>query len=53
MMRLCSLSTMAPLVGGEPAAPVNVGKLRSEADAALISDVEKSIKLMDQVQIKR
>ena len=47
---ICSLALFGPLVGGEPAA-VSVGKLRADADAAMLSgDVDKSIKLLDQVR---
>lgn len=43
------LLSHTPLVGGEPTAAA-VGKLRSEADAAFVGgDIDKSIKLMNQV----
>mmetsp|Transcript_61664 Transcript_61664/g.121092 ORF Transcript_61664/g.121092 Transcript_61664/m.121092 type:complete len:513 (-) Transcript_61664:357-1895(-) len=46
---LCALTT-GGVTAGESTAPPSVGKLRSDADQAMVSgDVDKSIKLMNQV----
>ena len=52
MIKLWSLALLSPVIGTYSAnqQPPSVGKLRSDADAALVGgDLDKSIKLMDQV----